>query len=148
MKINNPIRKIKIKDKKQWKLLYKGYADFYKVKINNQILETVWKWLFDKNHEVNGIVYEIEGTIVALAHYRKMPNPLRGKYIGFLDDLFVDPNYRRKKIGEYLLNELKIISKSNGWDLVRWITRSDNINAKSLYNRVSEGTNWEVFELK
>ena len=148
MKINNPIRKIKIKDKKQWKLLYKGYASFYKVEINNQILETVWKWLFDKNHELNGLVYEIEGTIVALAHYRKMPSPLRGKYIGFLDDLYVNPNHRGEKIGEYLLNELKIISKSKGWDLVRWITRSNNKNAKSLYYRVSEATNWEVFELK
>jgi len=31
---------------------------------------------------------------------------------------------------------------------VRWITRNDNIRAKSLYDRVSEKTNWDVYELK
>ena len=75
--------------------------------MNNQILETVWSCLHDKNHELNGIVYQIDGNIVALAHYRRMPRPLRGQDIGFLDALFVDPKYRGKKIGEKMLNELK-----------------------------------------
>ena len=40
---------------------------------------------------------------------------------------------------------MKKISKSKGWNLVRWITRNDNIGAKSLYDRVSEKTNWDVY---
>ena len=142
------IREIQLKDKEQWETLYRGYADFYKVKMNNKILQTVWNWLHDKNHEVNGIVYEVEDKAVGLAHYRRMPSPLRGQDIGFLDDLFVDPKYRGQKIGEQLINEIKEISKSKGWNLVRWITRDDNIIAKSLYDRVSEKTNWDVDELK
>ena len=64
------IREIQIKDKEQWEKLYRGYADFYKVEINNKILQTVWNWLHDKNHEVKGLVYEVDGNIVGLAHYR------------------------------------------------------------------------------
>ena len=142
------IRKINIKDKENWKKLYKGYADFYKSSINEKILDTVWSWLMDKNHEVKGIVYEINGNLTALAHYRAMPSPLRGKYIGFLDDLYVDPSYRNQKIGQKLMNEIKVISKSEKWDLVRWITRQDNMKAKSLYDKISEKTNWEVYEMK
>ena len=142
------IREIQLKDKEQWEKLYRGYAVFYKVEMNNKILQTVWNWLHDKNHEVEGLVYEVEGNIVGLAHYRKMPSPLKGQYIGFLDDLFVDPKYRGQKIGEKLINKMKEISKSKGWNLVRWITRNDNIRAKSLYDRVSEKTNWDVYELK
>ena len=142
------IRQIKLQDKKGWEKLYRGYADFYKVEMNDEILATVWKWLFDQKHEVNGLVYEEKSKVVALAHYRKMPSPLRGKYIGFLDDLFVDPEHRGKKIGEKILIELKKISKKNGWDLVRWITRNDNIRAKYLYDKVSKKTNWDTYELK
>ena len=142
------IRKISIKDKENWKKLYKGYADFYKSPINDIILDTVWSWLMDKKHEVKGIVYEIDGNLAALAHYRAMPRPLKGKYIGFLDDLYVDPTYRNQKIGQKLMNEIKVISKSEKWDLVRWITRKDNIKAKSLYDKISEKTNWEVYEMK
>ena len=148
MKMNNSVREIQLKDKEQWQELYKGYANFYKVEMNNQILETVWSWLHDKNHELNGIVYEIDENIVALAHYRRMPRPLKGKDVGFLDDLFVEPIHRGKKIGEQLLNELKKISKSKRWDLIRWITQDDNLRAKSLYDRVAEKTHWDLYELK
>ena len=141
------IRKINNEDKENWKKLYKGYADFYKSPINHIILDTVWSWLMDENHEVKGIVYEINGNLTALAHYRAMPSPLRGKYIGFLDDLYVDPNHRNQKIGQKLMNEIKVISKSEKWDLVRWITRNNNIRAKKVYDRVSNKTNWDVYEL-
>ena len=94
------IREIQLKDKVQWEKLYKGYADFYKVEMNDKILQTIWSWLHDKSHDVEGLVYEVEDKIIGLAHYRRMPSPLRGQYIGFLDDLFVDPKYRGQKIGE------------------------------------------------
>jgi GNAT superfamily N-acetyltransferase len=142
------IREIKLTDKEQWENLYEGYAKFYKVEMNKTILKTVWNWIHDKNHEVEGIVYEVNNKIVGLAHYRKMPRPLRGQEIGFLDDLYVDPDYRRKGIGEKFLNYLKELSKSRGWNLIRWLTHDDNIKAKSLYDRVAEKTNWDLYELK
>ncbi len=77
-----------------------------------------------------------------------VPSPLRGQDIGFLDDLFVDPKHRGQKIGEKLINKMKEISKFKCWNLVRWNTRDDNARAKSLYDKVSEKTNWVVYELK
>ncbi len=142
------IRHIQLKDKEQWKELYKGYADFYKIEMNDKILQTVWNWLHDKNHELNGLVYEVDENIIGLAHYRRMPRPLRGQDIGFLDDLYVDPRHRGQKIGEKILHKLKEISKSKEWNLIRWITRDDNLRAKSLYDRVSEKTNLDLYELK
>jgi len=50
--------------------------------------------------KLNGLVYEVDGNIVGFAHYRRMPSPLRGQDIGFLDDLFVDPEHRGQRIGE------------------------------------------------
>ena len=141
------IRNIEIKDKEQWKRLYLGYADFYQVTISEQILETIWDWLHDTNHDLNALVYEIDNSIVALAHYRRMPSPLRGKYIGFLDDLYVDPQFRGKNIGEKIIKKLNDISKERNWGLIRWITRNDNYKAKSLYDKVAKKSTWEVYEL-
>ena len=141
------IREIRLNDKEQWKILYKGYANFYKVEMNDRILKTVWDWIHDNNHDVSGLVYVHDNKIIGIAHYRKMPSPLRGKYIGFLDDLFVDPKHRRNGFGEKMINELKKISRRNNWNLVRWITRDDNNIAKSLYEKLSKKTNWEVYEL-
>ena len=141
------VREIKLSDNEEWEVLYRGYADFYKVEMKDEILKTVWSWLQDRNHDVKGIVYEHENKVVGLAHYRSMPRPLRGKYIGFLDDIYVEPKYRGKKIGEKLIHQLKDISKKNNWDLIRWVTHNDNIRAKSLYDRIAKKTNWDLYEL-
>jgi len=142
------IRKVKPKDKIKWQELYRSYANFYKVEMNDRILEIVWGWLHDNNHDLNGIVFEIKGSIVAFAHYRRMPRPLKGKYIGFLDDLFVESKHRNKKIGEKLINELKKISDSKEWNLIRWITKDDNLKAKKLYDKIAKKTSWDLYELK
>ena len=36
------IREIKLGDKENWEKLYRGYAEFYKVEMNEKILNTVW----------------------------------------------------------------------------------------------------------
>tara|TARA_Y100001934_G_scaffold79595_1_gene98963 strand:+ start:8 stop:439 length:432 start_codon:yes stop_codon:yes gene_type:complete len=142
------IRNIQIKDKDEWRELYQGYANFYKVEISKITLDTVWNWLLDQNHELSGLVYEINNKLVAIAHYRRMPSPLRGKDIGFLDDLYVHPDFRGRKIGEEIINKLNHISQEKGWGLIRWITRNDNHNAKSLYDRVAKKSTWDVYELE
>tara|TARA_B100001113_G_scaffold350383_1_gene347431 strand:+ start:1142 stop:1573 length:432 start_codon:yes stop_codon:yes gene_type:complete len=142
------IRNIQIKDKDEWRELYQGYANFYKVEISKITLDIVWNWLLDQNHELSGLVYEINNKLVAIAHYRRMPSPLRGKDIGFLDDLYVHPDFRGRKIGEEIINKLNHISQEKGWGLIRWITRNDNHNAKSLYDRVANKSTWDVYELE
>jgi len=142
------IRELKSSDKKEWEKLFKGYGDFYKTPINSEILISVWNWLFDKNHVVNGICYEIEGKIVGIAHYRTMPRPLKGGYIGFLDDLFVNPDFRGKKIGKKLIEALKNMAKSNNWQTIRWITHSDNKTAKKLYDKIANNTGFDLYEIK
>ena len=142
------IRNIEGKDKKNWIKLYCGYAKFYKVPMNQDILDTLWGWILDNNHIVNGICYELDSNIVGIAHYRTMPRPIKGKYIGFLDDLFVDPEFRGQKIAQKLINYLKSLSKANNWDGIRWITHSSNENAKKLYDKIANNTGFELYELK
>ena len=92
------IRKLQQTDKENWIKLYCGYANFYKVPMNQVILDTLWRWIHDENHDVDAICYELEGKIVGIAHYRRMPRPIKGQYIGFLDDLFVEPEFRGQQI--------------------------------------------------
>ena len=142
------IRDFVISDRQSWEKLYIAYAEFYKVRMNNEILDTVWSWLFDKKHVVNGICYEIDDKMVGIAHYRTMPRPIKGQYIGFLDDLFVDPHFRGQKIAQKLLNALKDMAKYNDWQAIRWITHSSNDTAKKLYDKLANNTGFELYELK
>ena len=142
------IRKLEKKDKENWSKLYYGYAEFYKVPMNTAILNTLWSWIHDKNHIVNGICFELNGKILGIAHYRTMPRPLKGKNIGFLDDLFVETEFRGQKIAQKLITHLKSLSKSNGWDAIRWTTHSSNKIAKKLYDKIANNTGFDLYELK
>ena len=142
------MRKLEKKDKENWTKLYNGYADFYNVPMNTKILDTLWGWIQDESHDVNGLCCQLKGKIVAIAHYRTMPRPIKGQYIGFLDDLFLEPNFRGQKIAQKLISHLKFLSKANNWQGVRWITHSSNENAKKLYDKIATKTGFELYELK
>ena len=142
------IRDLNQNDFDIWSNLYKSYADFYKAPMNKEILKNLWAWIHDDMHVVKGICFEIDNRIVGIAHYRTMPRPIKGNYIGFLDDLFIDPDFRGKKIAQKLINHIKSLSKENNWDGIRWITHSSNENAKKLYNKIANNTGFELYELK
>ena len=142
------IRNLNQNDFDMWSNLYKSYADFYKVPMSKEILEKIWTWIHDDKHVVKGICFEIRGKIVGIAHYRTMPRPLKGEYIGFLDDLFVDPDFRRQKIGLKLINYLKSLSELNNWDGIRWTTHYSNKNAKKLYDKIANNIGFELYEIK
>ena len=105
-------------------------------KIDQEVEDLSSAQILDKRDKV--LKPSIETTLHAL---------MRQKFVAHLHSVNVI-SYAVLKNGEKILNELKVISKSKGWNLVRWITRDDNLRAKSLYDRVAEKTNWDVYELK
>jgi GNAT superfamily N-acetyltransferase len=130
-----------------WRRLYGGYATFYKRRMTDEIADTVWGWLQDPAHELEGALALKDDVPVGLAHYRRMPSPLRGAEIGFLDDLFVDPEARGTGAADALVGHVGEVAKARGWAIVRWITADDNYRARALYDRVARKTVWNVYEL-
>lgn len=133
--------------KDPWRRLYDGYAEFYKREMTDAIAERVWGWIHDPDHEVEGAVAMLDGHAVGLAHFRRMPSPLRGEDIGFLDDMFVDPAARGQGVAEVLFAHLRGVATERGWGVVRWITADDNYRARALYDRLSKKTLWNTYEL-
>ena len=133
-----------------WCRLYHGYAKFYKVPMTDEILATTWGWIMDPDHEVEGLLAFLEGqdTPCGLAHVRRMPSPLRGMEIGFLDDLFVDPSSRGNQVGEALFAALADLARVRGWPRIRWITADDNYRARGLYDKLSTKTMWNTYEME
>jgi GNAT superfamily N-acetyltransferase len=131
-----------------WRGLYDGYAAFYKRQMTDQIAGVVWGWLMDPDHELEGALALLDGTAVGLAHYRRMPSPLRGEDIGFLDDLFVAPEGRGRDIGRALFAHLEAAARAKGWGVVRWITADDNYRARGLYDTLARKTSWNLYEMQ
>lgn len=131
-----------------WERLYAGYAEFYKVTQTPEMREKVWAWIHDPAHEVNAVVAEDEaGRAVGLAHYRAFARPLSASTGCFLDDLFVDPSQRGKRVADALLEHLRALAREKGWSTVRWITADDNYRGRGVYDRLAKRTWWITYDM-
>ncbi|MEU2392314.1 GNAT family N-acetyltransferase [Streptomyces sp. NPDC007369] len=142
------VRAVRTEDFAQWRALYRGYADFYRVEQTEEMAGRVWSWLHDPGHEVQGLVAEdAEGRLVGLAHYRPFARPLSATVGCFLDDLFVDPAGRGSGAADLLLGRLRGIAGERGWSVVRWITADDNYRARGKYDQVATRTAWVTYDM-
>lgn len=130
-------------------MLYKGYAEFYKMPMNDDILDKVWSWIFDKEIKFYAIgIKSSEGKLIGFMHFREMPSPLRGSLVGFLDDLYIHPDFRGSGAVQLLFKELKSIAKENNWPYVRWITGSDNYRARKVYDKLSGVIDFVTYQMQ
>jgi GNAT superfamily N-acetyltransferase len=135
-------------DKTDWRRLYDGYAAFYKRPMDDAIADRVWGWIHDPAHVLEALVARTPaGRVVGLAHFRAMPRPLTGTTAAFLDDLFVDPEFRGGRVGVRLLTSLGAVAKERGWPLIRWLTADDNYRARTLYDRLAKRTMWITYQM-
>ena len=130
-------------------MLYKGYAEFYKMPMNDDILDKVLSWIFDEEIKFYAIgIKASEGKLIGFMHFREMPSPLRGSLVGFLDDLYIHPDFRGSGAVQLLFKELKSIAKENNWPYVRWITGSDNYRARKVYDKLSGVIDFVTYQMQ
>ena len=142
------VSKPELTDRSAWEGLYHGYAEFYKVPMNDKILDTVWGWIHDESNPFFGLIAKDEnGKALGLMHCRQMPSPLRGALVGFLDDLFVNPDARGQGVVGALYDALNTLGEDQGWPFIRWITAEDNYRASAVYDKLADKTRWITYQM-
>ncbi len=142
------VTSLKKDDKEKWQALYYGYAEFYKMPMNQEILDNIWSWIFDKNNKFYALIAKDEtGEAMGFMHCRAMPSPLRGAEVGFLDDLFIVPEARGKGVVQLLYKSLNDFGEKQGWPFVRWITAEDNYRGRAVYDKIAEKTAWQTYQM-
>jgi GNAT superfamily N-acetyltransferase len=135
-------------DEARWKELFRAYREFYRLPESEYIVSRVWGWITEPDHEVQSLVAEVDGRIIAIADYRRFARPSTGSTGIWLDDLFTDPEERGSGAGRALIARLQTIAAEEGRSVVRWITASDNEQAQVLYEKVASRTNWVTYDAK
>jgi GNAT superfamily N-acetyltransferase len=131
-----------------WDALYAAYAEFYRSVQTAAMRDRVWSWLHDDDHVLEGLI-ALDGTGrgIGLAHFRPFARPLTAATGGFLDDLFVAPDWRGQGVADALVEAVVAEARRRGWVMVRWITANDNERARGLYDRIAEKTSWVTYQI-
>lgn len=146
------VRPIGDRDFFSWIPLFAGYAEFYESPFSDETALTVWQWLNDSSHELEAVVAveagEMGDKLVGFAHFREVPRTLESRRGLYLDDLFVDPEYRGSGVGSQLIEAVRELGEKRGHSLVRWITSETNEAAQKVYDKVADRTSWVTYEIR
>lgn len=104
---------------------------------------------FSPQPRIEILVAELDQKIVGYALYFQTYSTFRGLPTLFLEDLFVHPDARRKKVASELLTELTAIAVRRGCGRFEWMVLDWNESAHKLYDGRGAKmlTDWRLYRL-
>lgn len=109
---------------------------------DEKITRHTWRMISNKNHDVHGLCALKNGEMVGILHY--ILHPVAGSIapVCYMQDLFVNPEYRRQGIAKALLNMLAKIGEEERWNRIYWLTEGSNESAQNLYKKMGVKLNF------
>ena len=135
-------------DKTAWRRLWRGYCDFYGVRIADEVTHRTWQRILDPDSAVMCIVAEADGQVRGFAHCVVHENTWETQPVCYLEDLFVAPDARGRGIGHALIEWLRGAMRAEGWARLYWMTRADNARARQLYDRFAQADGFVRYVVK
>ena len=135
------IRPLTGADEADWRRLWRGYLDFYETALPEEVYATTLARLLsgDKG-EYRGLIAELGGKPVGLAHYLFHRSCWSVGDTCYLQDLFAEPSVRGLGIGRALIEAVYAAADSGGAASVYWMTQDFNKVARRLYDRIGVKT--------
>lgn len=131
------IRAITSVDRQLWEPLWLGYLAFYEKTVPQEVTELTWDRL-TTGHDVRGLLALSSGEALGLVHFLHHPSTSNIGGNCYLQDLFVVPSARGKRIGRRLIAAVAQEAREERAALVYWQTEEFNGPARRLYERVAK----------
>ena len=143
------IRELRPADEDRWRELWRGYCDFYEKALADEVTDATWRRLLDEKETdmFSLMACDGDGLVVGMVNCVLHPVTWGQAPVCYLEDLFVDPAARKLGAGGALIEAVRERGRTRNWHRVYWKTKSDNAPARSLYDKVADGTDWVTYEI-
>ncbi len=132
------IRPVAAQERQQWEPLWLGYLAFYEKTVPEAVTDFTWQRLVDPAHPIEGLIAWQGDVALGLVQYLLHPSTWNRGGNVYLQDLFVQPQARGKRIGRRLIAAVTEISRAKGAGMLYWQTEEFNGTARRLYERVAK----------
>lgn len=143
------VRAVQRGDFPDWKQLWDGYNEFYgrvgDTALAPDVTLMTWSRFFDAYEPVHGLVAEVAGRIVGLAHFLYHRSTIQIPPTCYLSDLFTADAVRGQGVGRKLISAVYAHAKLAGAPRVYWQTHETNAVAMRLYDQVAERSGFLVY---
>ena len=141
------IRPLVIDDEADWRRLWTAYLAFYETVLPEEIYRSTFARLTGGGSgDFRGLVAELDGRAVGLAHYLFHRSCWTLNDICYLQDLYADPDVRGTGIGRALIEAVYEKAAEAGAPEVYWMTQEFNATARRLYDRIAGKTPFIIYQ--
>ena len=141
------IRPLAKADYDEWRALWISYLEFYETSLTAEVIDENFNRFIDNDQtRQNALVAESTDELVGLVHYIFHLDTWAIQEICYLQDLFVIPRNRGKKIGQLLIEGVYKRADKYGAPSVYWLTQEFNVPARKLYDRMADLTPFIHYE--
>ena len=134
------VRPIDARDRAGWNPLWAGYLAFYETTVAPEVTELTWTRL-STSEGISGLfAIDTEGNAIGFAHFIFHPTTWSMNDTCYLEDLFVAPAARGKRVGRRLIAAVADAARAKGATSLYWQTEEFNGTARRLYERVAKRT--------
>jgi ribosomal protein S18 acetylase RimI-like enzyme len=104
--------------------------------IDERITAQTWARLLDERSTVNGLLARAGDDVCGLVHF--ILHPVTGNLnpACYMQDLYVDPAFRRRGVARALIGQLAALGRMAGWARLYWLAETANPEAQALYRRL------------
>jgi GNAT superfamily N-acetyltransferase len=136
------VRPIEDGDRRAWQDLWRGYLDFYRAAIGEDVTELTWRRFLDPDEPMFAAVALRAGEArpIGLVHWLTHRSTWAKTSYAYLEDLFVAPGARGGGIGRALIEHVYAEARNLGCEQVYWLTHETNAAARRLYDKIAERT--------
>jgi GNAT superfamily N-acetyltransferase len=115
--------------------LMRAYCDFYEVNPTDEGVMTMARTLINEPSQGTVFIARRDGRAIGFATLDWKWSMLKGARIGYLEDLFVDPEARGLGTADALIEVCADRCRELGMPALEWMTAPDNHRAQKVYNR-------------
>ncbi|MBM1219134.1 GNAT family N-acetyltransferase [Ponticoccus sp. SC2-23] len=131
------IRPLARTDRDVWRQLWRGYLAFYETSLPEEIYASQFERLLgDDPRDLHGMIAELDGKPVGLAHYLFHRHGWKIEDVCYLQDLYAAPDARGHGVGRALIEAVYAAADAMGAPSVYWTTQDFNATARRLYDRI------------
>jgi GNAT superfamily N-acetyltransferase len=133
------VRSLQERDKQAWLGLFKGYIEFYKATVSDEVIEATWQRLMAGRPDFHIALVAVDAADrpIGLAHILFHASTWSPTHYCYLEDLFVDPGQRLKGIGRALIEAVYREADARQCTRTYWTTQEFNYRARALYDQLA-----------
>jgi GNAT superfamily N-acetyltransferase len=126
---------IEARDRDPWRGIWDEYCAFYEVSLSEAVTRRTFANLLSPDAaSMRGLVAELDGRVVGIAHVIVHENTWELAPVAYLEDLAGDGDVRGRGVGRALIERVIADARAMGLSRVYWQTHRGNTTARRLYD--------------